>query len=175
LNIEENHPLFDYQFTVANLPQDGLFSWEITTADGTALVGPFTNQINPTASLPAWGFFGEETLNTEDVYELCVHVTSENCGYNWHQCVEFDGEGNILNHIQEASTQSLSPFPNPSNGMVHFTQPIREVSIYDIHGVLLENIQNAATIDLSEYSASTFVFIVSDGERYEVHRVMKTE
>ena len=175
LNIDENHPVFDYQFTVVNLPQDGLFTWEITTADGTVLVGPYTNQFNPTASLPAWGVLGEETLYTEDVYELCLHVTSENCGYDWHPCIEFDGAGNILDHVHELPAQSLAPFPNPSNGIVHFVQPVREVSIFNMYGVLLETIQNASAVDLSKYAPSAFVFIVADGERYEVHKVMKTE
>lgn len=156
LDISEDNPWYDYQFTIVNLPQDGMFTWEITTDTDTIIEGPYTNQINPTASLPIWGVLGQETIYTEDVNEMCIYVTSENCGYDWYQCVEFDDGGDIIESVNEVRFDQ-NIYPSPTSGTVYFTSQISFVKVYDISGNLVGTFENVSFIDISGYTNGFYI------------------
>lgn len=103
--------------------------------------------------------------------------SSEVTCMDFDACVEiwrfFSQYEKATSSVENYSTVDLNVWPNPSAGLVYVESPktVSSVSVYDLHGKLMENITNGniQQIDLSQLNAGIYLVRVS-GDNFSIFK-----
>ncbi len=71
------------------------------------------------------------------------------------------------------SIKSNHVYPNPTNGLVHFQREIQEITIRNALGQVLHRAKVISKIDLAEYESGIYLIEIGNGDKKEIHRVIK--
>ena len=117
--------------------------------------------------------FDMSTTFVEEMSDLAVIVFIQDD--STHQVMQAVNatEGGI--GVDETSLQSVSIYPNPSNGILNITTDRKiDISIHDILGkfVYSNSIENSKTMDLSHLNSGVYIITVTDGKNQSSQKLV---
>ena len=120
-----------------------------------------------------WGWSGQQN----------GYYTLTNCssyGFNNNHAIIIGIRGPELPAaVEEHSMETIKVFPNPSDGRIHVSvelQPVLELQVFDMFGrILLQKSvgENEFSVDLSDYSAGTYMLRLFTGNGVETRKIVK--
>ena len=120
-----------------------------------------------------WGWSGQQN----------GYYTLTNCssyGFNSNHAIIIGIRGPELPAtVEEHSMETIKVFPNPSDGRIHVSvelQPVLKLQVFDMFGrILLQKSvgENEFSVDLSDYSAGTYMLRLFTGNGVETRKIVK--
>lgn len=85
------------------------------------------------------------------------------------------GSSGVVTSVADTKNESLSIYPNPTNGILNIrsTEPVQSVMVYNAVGVLQFQSQNMSTVDLSGYANGIYLVKVKTAGSSTVNRIVK--
>jgi len=78
-----------------------------------------------------------------------------------------------LLNIDEMNAENTLFYPNPTNGILHFTNQIEQLKIMNVQGCLLLEISNTSEIDLSSLAEGVYIMIIENSNHFSEHKIIK--
>ena len=69
--------------------------------------------------------------------------------------------------IEEINTNKLSAYPNPTDGLVHFSQPLSGI-VYSVTGIKMGELREASILDMSNYPSGFYYVRSVEGNRIKL-------
>lgn len=69
--------------------------------------------------------------------------------------------------IEEINTNKLSAYPNPTDGLVHFSQPLSGI-VYSVTGIKMGELREASILDMSNYPSGFYYVRSVEGDRIKL-------
>jgi|GEM_PF-7094615 len=65
----------------------------------------------------------------------------------------------------KSNNETIKMYPNPvTNGVVNFSEEVKNITIYNNQGILVKNIERAKTINVSDLSSGIYIINTSKGQ-----------
>ena len=134
--------------------------------------GGFTTPVNQ--DIWSANFFRIDRNNTNSTTEYQSWNPHNSFGY--HQPTKFGTvtfkDDNVTAIDYSITDSGLSFFPNPSTGMVNFTETVDQVTIFDIMGNLVMSIENTEKIDLSNYQSGIYTISIYNNNNQHAEKLI---
>lgn len=111
----------------------------------------------------------DQSISSSGYYKYFVRAVKKqttSSGVYYNQSLAISGEiQSTLNNL-EKEAGSLSLYPNPTRGVVHFSINIDKLEICSIDGKLIDEVRNIKSYDISKYESGLLIFrIYSKGKQ----------
>ncbi len=121
--------------------------------------GQFINVI-PSENM-VWIRLGDSPENTDVSFLLNDQI--------WEYMNRLPDESGI-----SETPMNYNPYPNPTNGMVHFNQFFESINVLDISGKQIQSYSNSNWIDLSELNQGIYIIQISNNKQNINLKIVKS-
>jgi len=121
--------------------------------------------INPDSTLVG----NVQVDNTADIAFLPIDTVSTNTTTN---IIVADIPSH--NGIQVLNSIDIQVFPNPSKGEYYFSEKVDEISVYNIHGQQVQQIQDQEKINLFNYPDGIYFLRLTLGNKLHIKKIILT-
>jgi|GEM_PF-3073404 len=140
----------------------------------------YTNHISIFENDTNQNFSKEITVHQDDnllmgVVQVIDVDNSNNLDYIWSggtNAIAFHINESVL-AIEDISASNALYYPNPTNGIIHFTQQIKSLRLYTPLGEKLKEAYNVDTLNLSNLPNNVYILIAETNVGISFHRIIK--
>ena len=101
-----------------------------------------------------------DTVVYDTVYSDFNLIDIDSCGFDSVMCIAYFMEPNSINEVQ---MENITVYPNPTTGIIRFSQPVGEFYLYDECGRPVMNGINANMIDMTKYNSGIYFIKTRNG------------
>lgn len=121
-------------------------------------------------------FFGFNSINNPDL--ICIQVDDADWSEaNWTEIDEWTSFSKDCENMSVADqqVQKLILYPNPTNGLINFSEKVWSVSVYDLTGKVLKSYDfPVQSISISDLMPGIYVIkTIQKGGKKGIHKVIK--
>ena len=176
-NIEQIVPLSE-PYIITESP-----FWIALRSSGNTLYKAHSNCISniPDGDAPIIDSIKGHYLRSMVPGQVCAAFETSNYGGSWTQCeieycfqflVELGRDG-IESQPQREEVLNVSVYPNPTTGIVNFSEVVKHVEVYDNMGRRVAKADNTFTLDISDKSKGLYTLRVTTQQGTVIRKVVK--